>query len=204
VVTYYGVDFILTVILKGDSLKEIKQLPFDNKPIIAETLKRMESLRLSNPEVDVPASIYIPDDRRSIYSIDSAMARDSMIEFDFDDVIVNSKVYRQVLALAIRNIIINDQVIEGDLTDLSDSHTIITVARKHHIEDLESLAISPNDSMATTSTQSRNITNHISVLPASMRKIKTVSPPANVLDEEIHKANEVGGPSTLGNMKSRK
>ncbi len=37
--------------------------------IIAETLKRMKSLRLSNPEVDVPALIYIPDDRRSIYSI---------------------------------------------------------------------------------------------------------------------------------------
>ncbi len=148
----------------------------------------------------MPASIYSPDDLHSIYSIDSAMERDSMVEFDFDDVIVNSKVYRQVLASARRNAIINDQVIEGDLIDLSDSHTITAVDHKHNIKDLESFVILSDDLMASTSTQSRNITNDTSIPMAVMRKTETILLPTTVLDEEIHTSNQVAGPSTLDNM----
>jgi GAF domain-containing protein len=83
---------------------------------MAESIRRTESLRQSHPEIDFPASIYSVDDRRNIYSTDPSIAGASELEFEFDDLIVNSKVYRRVLASARGKALDSDRhVIEGDL-----------------------------------------------------------------------------------------
>lgn len=70
-----------------------------------------------------------------------------MVEFGFDDFIVNSKVYRQVLASAKgkAQVLVDDQVIEGDLIDLSDVQTIKGAQVNEITRDLESLIISPRE-----------------------------------------------------------
>lgn len=59
-------------------------------------------MRDSHPAVDIPESIYSKDDCQSVSSLDTSRSiiADSLTEFDFDDAIVNSKVYRQALATA--------------------------------------------------------------------------------------------------------
>lgn len=114
---------------------------------MTESIRKIKLLRESHPEVRVPHSIHDSDDGLSIYS-DVSRAGDSALEFEFDDVIVNSKAYRQVLASARAKVskkTENDRsVIEGDLIDFSDSQTITTVEEKHAIKDLECLIISQN------------------------------------------------------------
>ena len=75
--------------------------------------------------MNVPNSIYGGDEReRSIYSTTISLAAPSEMEFDFDDQIVNSRVYRRMLAQAMTKTTPSDvEVIEGDLIDFSDVAT---------------------------------------------------------------------------------
>lgn len=113
---------------------------------MTESVRNMKVLKESHPEINVPHSIYGRDDRSSIYSTDPSIAGGSALEFDFDDIIVNSKVYRRVLASAIEKVSEknNDDsdVIEGDLIDLSDSQTITPGQVNNINQDLECLVAS--------------------------------------------------------------
>lgn len=113
-----------------------------NRSTLAESINRTQSLKKSHPGVDVPASIFSPDDRQSLYSISG----DTEQEFDFDDDIVNSKVYRRHLA-ALRKPAVKNQepIIEGDLIDSSDSRTIIAGQTEQLAHDLEGLVIQLHD-----------------------------------------------------------
>jgi Tfp pilus assembly protein PilF len=109
-----------------DSLEEIKQLLQRNNDVFVATAERTRSLRESTPTMNVPNSIYGGDEReRSIYSTAISLVAPSEIEFDFDDQIVNSRVYRRMLAQAMMKTTPSDiEVIEGDLIDFSDVATI--------------------------------------------------------------------------------
>jgi tetratricopeptide (TPR) repeat protein len=76
--------------------------------------------------MNVPNSIYGGDEEeRNIYSAAVSLAAPSEIEFDFDDQIVNSRVYRRMLAQAMTKTMTSDvEVIEGDLISFADVATI--------------------------------------------------------------------------------
>ena len=133
----------------SDSLGEIRQLLSQNRPVITESIRKTKLLKESHPQINVPDSIYDSGDRLSIYSAGVSIAGVSALEFEFDDLIVNSKVYRRVLKSAMEKASEKTEydrgVIEGDLIDLSDSPTIAAVQGKNSNQDLECLIISRDE-----------------------------------------------------------
>ncbi|KAK5680681.1 hypothetical protein LTS10_007614 [Elasticomyces elasticus] len=114
--------------LGRDSLAEITQLLRQKAPELRRTIERTESLRYSHPSVKVAESIYSLEDRGSVYSSADSIMASSELEFDFDDIIVNSAAYRRALAAARHQ---HDTFqspqpaeVDGDLIDFSDSNTI--------------------------------------------------------------------------------
>lgn len=97
-----------------------------NNDVFVQTAERTRSLREENPGINAPTSIYGKDDRaESIYSTDISVIAPSDQEFDFDDQIVNSKVYRKLLAQALaKGNLGPSEVVEGDLIDFSDEATV--------------------------------------------------------------------------------
>lgn len=139
-----------------DSLGEIKQLLVQNRPVLAESIRRTESLKQSHPHVVHPASVFSIADRESIYSNAHSIAGASELEFEFDDLIVNSKAYRRVLASAKRGAPKTDrQGIEGDLIDLSDSQTVVAVPIDGAARDMDCLITSENQGIAVLSKPSK-------------------------------------------------
>ncbi|KAK3641007.1 hypothetical protein LTR56_008395 [Elasticomyces elasticus] len=118
----------LMQLLQMDSLAEITQLLRQKAPELKRTIERTESLRYSHPSVKVAQSIYSLEDRGSVYSSADSIMASSELEFDFDDIIVNSAAYRRALAAARHQ---HDTLqspqpaeVDGDLIDFSDSNTI--------------------------------------------------------------------------------
>lgn len=99
-----------------------------NNDTFVQTAERTRSLREANPNINAPTSIYNKDDNEgSIYSTDISVIAPSEQEFDFDDQIVNSKVYRKLLAQAMAKGNLGPPVsvdVEGDLIDFSDEATL--------------------------------------------------------------------------------
>jgi hypothetical protein len=96
-------------------------------------------LREANPDIDAPTSIYGKEDEaESIRSTIISVVAPSDQEFDFDDLIVNSKVYRKFLAEAMAKGNLDNlgssEIIEGDLIDLSDGATLN--AREGQLEEI--------------------------------------------------------------------
>ena len=108
-----------------DSLFEITQLLHRNAPDLQKTVERTRSLRLTHPQVRVAESIYSQDDRMSVYSARDSILASSELDFDFDDIVVNSAAYRRVLDAA-KQTTSNPkyEVPVGDLIDFSDDATI--------------------------------------------------------------------------------
>ncbi|CZR67753.1 uncharacterized protein PAC_17652 [Phialocephala subalpina] len=140
-----AINFLIQLIQLG-SLENIMQALNQNRPILAESIRKTQSLKQSYPEVDVPASIFSHDDCQSLYSNAPSITGASELEFEFDDDIVNSKVYRRALAYARGKTLKNDQpIIEGDLIDLSDSQTIVAAQTNQATQDLECLVVQQHD-----------------------------------------------------------
>lgn len=105
---------------------------------MANTVQRTQSLRSSHPHIDVPNSICWKDDREQADGDEEYPASIwSDKEFDFDDLIVNSKAYRRVFAVAKAGKQPANQaagspttdrdespLVEGDLIEFSDNATI--------------------------------------------------------------------------------
>lgn len=85
-----------------DSLSEIKKLLQSNAPDLQKTVERTHSLRLSHPKIDVAPSLFSQEDRSSLYAVTDYLQTPSELDFDFDDIVVNSTAYRRVLAAARR------------------------------------------------------------------------------------------------------
>ncbi|KAG7293480.1 hypothetical protein NEMBOFW57_003531 [Staphylotrichum longicolle] len=87
------------------------------------------SLRARNPSVRVANSIYDQPDRTSTRVTQDAMSMvaPSELEFEFDDMVINSQAYRRVMAYAKAKTKPSDPQTEdslGDLIDLTDRVTI--------------------------------------------------------------------------------
>jgi hypothetical protein len=80
-----------------DSLSEIKQLLKQKAPCLQEAAESTQSLRRSYPSIDVAESIYNEADRVSMHSGSSPMIASSELDFDFDDIVVDSAAYRRVM-----------------------------------------------------------------------------------------------------------
>ncbi|KAF2813324.1 uncharacterized protein BDZ99DRAFT_253794 [Mytilinidion resinicola] len=125
---------MLIQLLQVDSLAEIKKIVEEGRPAFADTIQRTQSLRSSYPQIGVPESVYSRDDREGGGEVEEYAASIwSDRQFDFDDLIVNSKAYRRALAAARAGKEpvdgtsgqTNEQaVFGGDLIDFSDAATI--------------------------------------------------------------------------------
>jgi hypothetical protein len=92
---------VLLSLLQVDSLAEIKRLIEEGRPSLAQAVQKTQSLRYSHPRVNVSASIYWNGERDDgIETEDYPGSIWSDREFDFDDMIVNSRAYRRALAAA--------------------------------------------------------------------------------------------------------
>lgn len=96
--------------LCSNSPNEEKKLLEKNKVTFEKTVERTKSLRESNPNIRVRESIYSkePQDSSDAFSVRTSISFESCrayqpseIEFDFDDQLVNSQVYRRMLAKAL-------------------------------------------------------------------------------------------------------
>ncbi|KAF1981746.1 hypothetical protein K402DRAFT_425161 [Aulographum hederae CBS 113979] len=119
-----GQQTALTLLIQGlqmESLSDIQKLLHDNNATLVESVSRSKSLRASHPNVRVPESVFeLENSNDSTFGAHSAT---DQAEFDFDDVVVNSKAYRRAMALAraqkaptLRNV----EPIEGDLIDFNE------------------------------------------------------------------------------------
>jgi hypothetical protein len=82
-----------------DSLAEIRKIVKEGKPAFADVVQRTESIRSSYPHLGARESIYsVEGDNGNTQSTRYSSSIWSDREFDFDDVIVTTKVYRQALA----------------------------------------------------------------------------------------------------------
>jgi hypothetical protein len=137
------VTLLWTIVISGrhrDSLLEITQLLHRNAPALQKTVERTRSLRLSHPGVNVAESIYSQDDRMSVYSARASMLASFELDFDFDDIVVNSAAYRRVLSAAKQGSSISKyDVPVGDLIDFSDDATFRQQAEC--LPDLEGLGL---------------------------------------------------------------
>ncbi|KAE8446167.1 hypothetical protein EG329_012392 [Mollisiaceae sp. DMI_Dod_QoI] len=161
---------LLIQLVQLDSLGEIQQMLAQNRPILTESIKRTQSLRHSHPQVVFPPSVFSQDDRQSIYSNAPSITGASELEFDFDDLIVNSRVYRRVLASAKGKVVDTvQQTVEGDLIDLSDSQTIIAGPIEPSTQGLEGLIVSQHDQVLKSPLESSisGLTRSYDMLQAS-------------------------------------
>ena len=107
-----------------DSLFEITELLQQKGPELRKTVERTESLRRSYSSVRIAESIFNHEDRMSIYSAADSIMASSELEFDFDNIVVNSKAYRRVMA-AVRNKVSTpeSETPYGDLVVFLDNDT---------------------------------------------------------------------------------
>jgi len=93
---------LLIQLLQMDTLAEISHMLRQNQQVVRASAAVTQSLRSQNPSIRVANSIYEPQEGRRT-SFDAAAASiyaPSELEFDFDDTVVNSQVYRRTLARA--------------------------------------------------------------------------------------------------------
>lgn len=113
----------------------------DNRPLLQDTVSRSRSHRNSTfPSLKVPESIF--EGRASGAFLDGSSTIGSA-EFDFDDDVVNSTVYRRAMATATKrhkNMKRTKSVVEGDLIDLSelgsDDETEMAESSTRDLEEL--------------------------------------------------------------------
>ena len=86
-----------------DSLLEITNLLRRNAPDLQKSIERTHSLRVSHPQIEVALSLYSQEDHDSVYASTNCLQAPSELNFDFDDIVVNSTAYRRALAAAQRS-----------------------------------------------------------------------------------------------------
>lgn len=117
---------------------EITKLLQRNAPELQKTVERTHSLRLSHPEIEVAMSLYNQEGQDSLYAATECFQAPSELEFDFDDIVVNSAAYRRALAAAQRQIPITQQDDSGGLANvLDDVESPHTISESTHVRALQ-------------------------------------------------------------------
>ncbi|KAK5120732.1 hypothetical protein LTR85_006090 [Meristemomyces frigidus] len=194
----------LVQLLQMDSLSEITQLLQQKAPELKKTVEWTGSLRRLYPSVRVPESIYTQEDRMSVYSAADSMMSSSELEFDFDDIIVNSAAYRRPLAAARHPTPTPPSVVvDGDLIDFSDHDTIQQV----HVDKSATGASTLSEDLfglrfSTTmdgSSFSSSVFNRLEGNEENGEHSKTLSTPPSGSETELQhlgvKRKPVAGPS---------
>jgi hypothetical protein len=119
--------------------------------VVQASATMTQSLRARNPSVRVANSIYDqPDQTSTPFTHDAAsMIAPSELEFEFDDMVINSQAYRRAMADAKARTKPFDAQAEhflGDLIDLTDNPTIreggtATAALPAAFQELQGLTI---------------------------------------------------------------
>jgi hypothetical protein len=196
---------------------EIKQVLGQKSHVLTESIRRTQSLRQSNPSMSFPASVYSMDDLQSVSSNAPSISGASGFNFEFDDLLVNSRVYRQVLASARAKLAEPSGNVEGGSVDLSDSQTISLAPTKYVTQDLESSDLSKHEQlldivsasrMPRAAIENKYLQEHegqenvdggeaqISRKPIVPPKVIQVSSSANDSDSFYKKLLETKGPNT--------
>lgn len=117
---------------------EITKLLQRNAPELQKTVERTHSLRLSHPEIEVAMSLYNQEGQDSLYAATECFQAPSELEFDFDDIVVNSAAYRRALVAAQRQIPITQQDDSGGLANvLDDVESPHTISESTHVRALQ-------------------------------------------------------------------
>ncbi|PQE15068.1 Serine threonine kinase (Kin4) protein [Rutstroemia sp. NJR-2017a BVV2] len=138
-------DFWTVFVDNRESIGEIKQVLGHKSHVLIESIRRTQSLKQSHPSMSFPASIHSMDDHQSVSANAPSISGASGVNFEFDDLIVNSRVYRQVFASARAKLADPDGKVDGSSVDFPDSQTIISVQTKNVTRDLESWDISKHE-----------------------------------------------------------
>ncbi|KAL9081039.1 MAG: hypothetical protein Q9157_000355 [Trypethelium eluteriae] len=95
---------------RKQSLSDIQQLLHGNHTLLEGIVSRTRSNRSLNPSLKIPASVLDAEPESNSLSDDYGSAI-SGTEFDFDDTIVNSRVYRRTMMIAEKTI--SDQCLQS-------------------------------------------------------------------------------------------
>jgi hypothetical protein len=140
-------------LLSLDTLAEVKQMLHSYTAVFTQSVQRAKSFRQSAASHNIPESIYDGGGQRNSIldvEVDVFSIAASEQEFDFDDLIVDSKIYRRVLAQAKHRAHENRQpVVEGDIGDLIDLTDAETLRNVTIQDDLDS-AVKLLDGMVIT------------------------------------------------------
>ena len=147
---YSYIHYLLVILIDKpyrDTLTDIRQMLDRNQGAIGVSKNATQSLRNANPGVHAPASIYDTMDRddQTITRDDASFMAPSEIEFEFDDMIINSQVYRRMIGHARARMELNSDTV-GDLIDLSEPLPGLSVSQDagllpEVLQDLQDLTL---------------------------------------------------------------
>ncbi|ORY16118.1 hypothetical protein BCR34DRAFT_137478 [Clohesyomyces aquaticus] len=141
-----GAITLLIQMLQMESLSDIHRTMQDNTAVLRSVVQRTRSLRSSNPQVSASIPDSILGRSSSIVRVDNASTIGTT-EFDFDDLVVNSKAYRRALESLQKQKQLSSVPREGsaaDLIDLSGPDSP-TATFSQALCDLEGLQLSSAD-----------------------------------------------------------
>ncbi|KAM5352791.1 hypothetical protein ACJ41O_005513 [Fusarium nematophilum] len=116
-----SINFLLQV-LEIDTLSEIQKTVRNNRSSVQMPASEAQSLRSRNPSVRIASSIFDNENQRvSLFEMDAVSAiAPSELDFEFDDMVLNSQAYRRAFARAQAEAEQQPTIVEGDLIDLSE------------------------------------------------------------------------------------
>ncbi|RSL41096.1 hypothetical protein CEP54_015925 [Fusarium duplospermum] len=154
-----SIGFLLKI-LETETLSDIQQTLRDNKSRIQAPASQAQSLRSRNPSMRLKCESIFDNDTAgpSLFGVEAVSAvAPSELDFDFDDLVLNSQAYRRAFARAQAD---SQQpqihVVEGDLIDLSEAQSSIDNSDAETIQelnqDLQGLSMGENAETSTEST----------------------------------------------------
>ncbi|KAJ4324095.1 hypothetical protein N0V84_004061 [Fusarium piperis] len=156
-----SISFLLKI-LETDTLTDIERNLRDNRSRIQATASQAQSLRSRNPSIKMGCESIFDNDtaRLSLFDIEPVSAiAPSELDFEFDDLVLNSQAYRRAFARAQAE---SDQqqihIIEGDLIDFSETQSSLDNSDADTIrelnQDLQGLSMGPDPEAQEFGTES--------------------------------------------------
>ncbi|RTE81530.1 hypothetical protein BHE90_003933 [Fusarium euwallaceae] len=154
-----SIGFLLKI-LETDTLSDIQQTLRNNMSRIQAPASQAQSLRSTNPSIKLECESIFDNDtaRLSLFSVEAAsLVAPSELDFDFDDLVLNSLAYRRAFAKAHADSQPPQiHVVEGDLIDLSEAQSSIDNSDAETVrelnQDLQGLSMGADPETSTEST----------------------------------------------------
>ncbi|KAJ4178871.1 hypothetical protein NW755_012893 [Fusarium falciforme] len=156
-----SIGFLLKI-LETDTLSDIQRSLRDNRSRIQAGASQAQSLRSRNPSIRIGCESIFDNDtaKLSLFDIEAVSAvAPSELDFEFDDLVLNSQAYRRAFARAQAD---SEQpqihVVEGDLIDFSEAQSSIDNSDAATIRelnrDLQGLSMVPDPQSQALGTES--------------------------------------------------